>query len=150
MSYDLEIPSLIDLVDFRVTFTINGLEVTPAKVNIDMDKMKLPDLPSIPLPKLASISDPRNLTPEISDPRVNPRDPRRRLSQNTVIPSPISDYDGVSLWTSYEGAKSNGTPTRKKISLSDYRNKKTDKSDLNAVQPSHQPANLPVIYGAEE
>ena len=79
---DLPIPDLIDQVDFRVTFTINGVPYTPTKIEPDVEKVKLPDLPHIPLPKFQNVSDPRNNSQK---PAGDPRDPRRRLSQTSLV-----------------------------------------------------------------
>ena len=78
----MPIPDLIDQVDFRVTFTINGVPYTPTKIEPDVEKVKLPDLPHIPLPKFQNVSDPRNNSQK---PAGDPRDPRRRLSQTSLV-----------------------------------------------------------------
>ena len=51
MSDNLPVPDLIEYVDFRVTFTLNGHPVTRSDESlIDYDdKLKLPDLPSVSL-----------------------------------------------------------------------------------------------------
>ena len=166
MLHELPIPDLIEHVDFRVTFTINGAPYTPAKVDVEIEKMKLPDLPQIPLPKLSNLSDPRMTNP--ADPRADPRgdprgdaprgdprDPRRRLSQSTYPVNQAISSDltiQMPLWSTPTGLAANGgqsTPTRKKISISEYL-KKSEKTEPNTVKPILQPnAVLPVIYGPE-
>lgn len=109
-SSDLPVPELIECVDFRVTFTLNGQPV-PQKDDtlIDYeDKMKLPDLPSIPLPKLSVLT-------EVTD----PRDPRRRNSSPNVTRSPV--------------AMLSPSGTKKKISLSDYKSLKSKEPKVETV-----------------
>ena len=78
----MPIPDLIDHVDFRVTFTINGVPYTPTKIEAEVEKVKLPDLPHIPLPKFQNVADPRG---NAQKPAGDPRDPRRRLSQTSLV-----------------------------------------------------------------
>lgn len=121
---DLPIPDLIEVVDFRVTFTINGAPYQmPDIVQTLSDKPKLPNLPEL-------------LMPRVSDPRNNPIDPRRRSISSSLSPSAALDM------SDHWGQGAGSTPSRKKISLSDYRRNRSDKPDQTAVPPA-----LPIIYG---
>jgi len=132
-----------------VTFTINGAPYTPVKVESEIEKIKLPDLPQIPLPKLSNLSDPR-----VMDPRnggsAEPRDPRRRLSQSTYPTAELTVQ--LPLWQTAPGMAGNtgspATPTRKKISISEYL-KKSEKPEPTVKPNTQSNAVLPVIYGPE-
>lgn len=125
VSDNFPVPDLIDCVDFRVTFTLNGHPVTRSDESlIDYDdKLKLPDLPSIPLPKLSVLT-------EVTD----PRDPRRRISSSNNAPV-----------TPNQNAVLSPSGVKKKISLSDYKQKKEPK-------PDNVPTSIPVYgsYGSSE
>jgi len=111
---DIPIPDLIDLVDFRVTFTINGV---PYQIPNDIitevvaEKPKLPNL--APLPMLNQQSPKTSV----------PVDPRRRSVSAQSPSSSAADHPLAGL--------SGNTPMRKKISLSDYRKKSDAKPDTS-------------------
>jgi len=141
---DLPIPDMIDFVDFRVTFTINGQPyIQPADDPMINDTyQKLPmNLPTLSLPRLSVPT-----TPVVSDPR------RRSTSTASTTSSINNTMNTSSIETHVEPAVAassfviptssvlSPTSSKKKISLSDYLNKKTEapssqKEDNNKAVP---------------